>query len=188
MVCLSSALPRRTATDTNRTALRSLPDHRPCILGQPHRCPWQGLGRAAGSLSCFRHGYCRRSRNGAFGLAGFGRIRLYIRILWHGMLNTFVAPGGRERKMDEAEMESSCMISAEGSLAGGGVCWIGVFSQLLDSEMKRVHYAILWCLSLASGHDLGCSLKSGARLVGESALYVHVAGPGSPFHQLLYRK
>ena len=89
--------------------------------------------------------------------------------------------------MDEAEMESSCMISAEGSLAGGGVCWIGVFSQLLDSEMKRVHYAILWCLSLASGHDLGCSLKSGARLVGESALYVHVAGPGSPFHhQLLY--
>ena len=63
----ASALPRRTATD-NRTALRSLPDHRPRILGQPNRCPWQGPGPAARTLIYSHHSCYRHSRAGAFPL------------------------------------------------------------------------------------------------------------------------
>ncbi len=41
---------RQQLTKPARPALRSLPDHRPRLLGQPHRCAWQGLGCAAWSL------------------------------------------------------------------------------------------------------------------------------------------
>ena len=68
-----------------------------------------------------------------------------------------------EAAVRSSKTESSCTISARGTGAGGGVCWIGVFLCWIV-EMRRLHDAILWCLSLASGHDVGYSSENCARL------------------------